>query len=117
MKKLLALVACIAFTSFGVSSAFAADEKAPEKAEKKASRLPIRGKIVEVDKTAKTVKIGEHSYQITSETKIEKIGNPPAPATLDDVKVGDMAQGSYEKADGDKLVMIRLRVGAKPPAQ
>lgn len=43
---------------------------------KKKSAHPFRGKLAAVDKTAKTIKVGESIYQITSESKITKAGKP-----------------------------------------
>ena len=46
----------------------------------------VHGSLKAVDKTAMTIALGEHTYQITSETKISKGGKP---ATLADGVVGE----------------------------
>jgi hypothetical protein len=76
--------------------------------------LPFHGKIAALDKQAKTVKVGERVFQITSETKITKDGKP---ATLDDAAVGEIVGGSYTKSDGGKLTAKSLRIGPKPEGE
>jgi ssDNA-binding replication factor A large subunit len=83
---------------------------APEGGKKKREGLPLSGKVVNIDKTAKTVKVGEQTIQITSETRIRK-GNKEA--TLDDGVVGEEA-GIYYKKDGEKLVALTVRFGPRP---
>lgn len=84
-----------------------------EKAEKagKSGITPFRGKISAVDKTAKTISVGERTFQITSETRIIKAGKP---ATLDDAAVGEEVGGSYVKAEDGKLMAKMVRIGPKP---
>ncbi len=86
---------------------------AVEKAEKarKPGAIPFRGKIGAVDKTLKTITVGERRFQITSETRITKAGKP---ATLDDATVGEEIGGSYTKSDDGKLIARSVRVGPKP---
>ena len=78
---------------------------------KKSATLPIHGKLKAVDKTAKTVSLGEQTLQITSETKISK-GDKPA--TLDDGVVGEEISGAYRKGEDGKLTATKLRFGANP---
>ena len=86
---------------------------AVEKAEKagKSGAIPFRGKISAVDKTAKTITVGERAFQITSETRIMKAGKP---ATLNDAAVGEEIGGSYTKADDGKLTARSVRIGPRP---
>jgi len=84
-----------------------------ERPAKKPSVLPFRGTVAAVDKTAKTITVGERVFQVTSETRIFK---QEKPATLDDVKVGEAIRGSYKKTDEGKLVAQRIRVGPVPEA-
>jgi len=63
-----------------------------------------------VDKTAKTIKVGERTFHVTSETRIMKAGKP---ATLDDAVVGEEVGGTYKEADG-KLNAVSLRLGPRP---
>ena len=45
----------------------------------------VHGNLAALDKAAKTITVGKHTYQITSDTKIFKAGKP---GTLDDVVQG-----------------------------
>lgn len=85
-----------------------------EKAAKKQGVIPFHGKIAAVDKTAKTIKVGERTFQVTSETRIKKAGKD---ATLADAPVGEEVGGAYRKADGGKLLLRSLRIGPKPEAK
>ena len=139
MKKLLPLLLICALTTLTGLKSVAADQKPKTvPAEKgKVERpkfLPFHGSLEAVDKTAKTVKVGERTFQVTSETRITKTGKPPTPgdvkvgdpqstyapsrskpATLDDVKVGEEVAGSYKQADGGRLELRSLRLGSKAP--
>ena len=83
---------------------------APKGEKKKDGGLPLRGKIAAVDKTAKTVKVGESSYHVTADTRIMKAGKA---ATLDDATVGEEIGGYYKETDGKKVVRS-LRIGQRP---
>jgi hypothetical protein len=85
------------------------DAAAEKKGERKGGNV-FRGKIGAVDKAAKTLKVGERTFQITSETRIMKAGKP---ATLDDAVVGEEIGGTYKEADG-KLNAVSLRLGPRP---
>ena len=71
---------------------------------------PFHGKLAAVDKIAKTIKVGESVYQITSETKITKDGKP---ATLEDGIVGEPVTGYVKPAEGGKMAATTVRFGAK----
>jgi Cu/Ag efflux protein CusF len=75
--------------------------------------LPFRGKVKAVDNSAKTISLANETIQITSDTKILKLGKP---ATLADIAVGDNVAGSYKKEADGKLNAATLRIGPKPPA-
>jgi len=89
----------------------ATEKKEPPKGEKKQGAIPYNGKVTAIDKTAKTVTVGERTFQITSETRIMKAGKP---ATLDDGVVGEVVGGQYRKTDDGKLVAQSVRFGPKP---
>jgi hypothetical protein len=72
---------------------------------------PFHGKLAAVDKVAKTIKVGESIYQITSKTKIIKAGKP---ATLEDGVVGDLVTGFARPTDDGKMAAISVHFGAKP---
>jgi hypothetical protein len=86
----------------------AAGEK--DSAAKKKGAHPFHGKLAAVDKTAKTIKVGESVYQLTSETKITKAGKP---ATLDDGVVGEHVSGHAKPAKDGKMVATSVHFGAK----
>ena len=115
MKKLLTLALICALAALTTLKALAADQK-PIPAEKgKVERpkfTPFHGQLDAVDKIAKTVKVGERTFQVTSETRITKSGKP---ATLDDAKIGEEVAGAYKQADGGRLELRSLRLGPKAP--
>lgn len=75
---------------------------------------PFHGKLVAVDKMAKTITVGKSTYQITSETKIMKAGKP---ATLSDGVVGEEVSGYLKPDEAGKLVASSLTFGPKPDAK
>ena len=86
---------------------------APEKkaaVPKKKAGHPFHGNLAAVDKVAKTIKVGESLYQITSQTKITKAGKP---ATLEDGVVGDPVSGFAKPTDEGKMAATTVRFGAK----
>ena len=91
-----------------------AEKKSPPAGEKKEGRVPFHGKLGAVDKTAKTITVGERTFQITSESKLSKGGKP---ATLDDAVVGEEVGGNYQKSDDGKLNAKTVRFGAKPEGE
>jgi hypothetical protein len=78
---------------------------------KKKSAHPFHGNLAAVDKAAKTIKLGQSVYQITSETKITKDGKP---ATLDDGVIGQPVSGYVKPTDDGKMAATTVRFGAKP---
>lgn len=92
----------------------AAERKVPPKGERKGGVTPFVGKVTAVDKAAKTIKVGERTFQITSESKITKADKP---ATLDDAVVGDAVRGAFRKTDDGKMAAITIRLGAKPEGE
>jgi cytoskeletal protein RodZ len=76
----------------------------------KSGVLPFHGKLKAVDTAAMTISVGTRTFSITSETIIIKDGKP---ATLADGVVGDETGGAYKKTDDGKLVVTKLRFGAK----
>jgi hypothetical protein len=77
---------------------------------KKKSAHPFHGNLAAVDKTAKTIKLGESVYQITSETKMTKDGKP---ATLDDGIVGEPVSGYAKPTEDGKMIATTVRFGAR----
>ena len=92
----------------------ATDKKAPaakqESATKKKAAHPFHGKLAAVDKVAKTIKLGESTYQITSETKITKEDKP---ATLEDGVVGEHVTGYAKPTEDGKMAASSVYFGGK----
>ena len=118
MKKNIALIALAAaalLAAPAITRAQDAATNAPSATEHAGKKhgLPFHGKIAALDATAATVTVGTQTYNITSETKITKDGNP---ATLADFAVGDMV-GGFSKKDGDKLNATTLHNAKKKKAE
>ena len=113
--KLIAIGLVAAFVVAATGTVHAQDKKPAAAAEGKKDRpIPFRGKINEVDKSAKTISIGKETkrtIQITDKTKIMKDGKA---ATLADANVGDEVGGSYLTSASGKLEAGSLRIGPKP---
>jgi hypothetical protein len=90
----------------------AAEKKETSKSEKKQSSGPFRGKLAELDKTAKTITVGTRTFQVTSATKIFKAGKP---ATLEDGVVGEIVSGGFKTAEDGKLVATKVTFGPVTP--
>jgi Domain of unknown function (DUF5666) len=90
----------------------AGEKKETSKSEKKQSSGPFRGKLAELDKTAKTITVGTRTFQITSATKIFKAGKP---ATLEDGVVGEIVSGGFKTAEDGKLVATKVTFGPAAP--
>jgi hypothetical protein len=113
-QTMKAILCALVVTVSGVLSALpasAADSPKNDKQPAKVRALPFQGKIDAIDQQAKTIKIGERTFQVTSETKITKDSNP---ATLADAKVGDEVGLSYRQTEDKKLNLVSLRIGPKP---
>ena len=114
MKKLIISILIAAFAATAALPVMAADEKPAKKEAAPAARaVPFRGKIAAVDKSAKTIKVGERTFHVTSDTRIVKAGKP---ATLDDATVGEDVGGAYRESEDKKMNLVSLRVGARPEA-
>ncbi len=66
----------------------------------------FNGKLSAIDKNAMTLTVGERTFEVTSETKITKNGQP---ATLADGVVGEMVGGAYKKGADGKLTATSVR--------
>ena len=114
MKKLIVPMLIAALIATVTLPVCAADAKPGDKKESQANRaVPFRGKIASVDKEAKTVKVGERTFQVVADTRIMKAGKP---ATLDDATVGEEVGGQYREGAEKKLNLVSLRIGARPDA-
>ena len=81
-----------------------------DSAVKQKAAHPFRGKLAAVDKIAKTIKVGQSTYQINSETKITKAGKP---ATLEDGVIDEPVSGFVKPTDDGKMTATTVRFGAK----
>ena len=79
------------------------------KARKQRTSLVASGKVSAVDTNAMTLTVGKHTFDITSETRIMKNGQP---AILSEVAVDDKVGVSYKKSEG-KLDAITINDGKK----
>jgi hypothetical protein len=75
---------------------------------------PFNGKVTAVDTKAMTLTIKNRTYEVTSETKITKDGQP---AVLSDIAVGDKVGGAYKKTDGGKLSATTINVSKQSDRQ
>lgn len=115
IRKLVLLVFA-AMLAFGLATQVPAQEKkedtkpgAPSATETKPKRdtIPFRGRVIEVNKTEMTIKVGQRTFYMTSSTRITKAGKP---ATFDEIAVGDMVTGSYKKTAEGKLELVSVRI-------
>ncbi len=91
-----------------------ATTNAPVKKHKKHEHPMFNGKLVAVDTNAMTLTVGEHTFEISSETIITKDG---APAILSDGVVGETAGGAYKKEADGKLTRRASTLAEKPRAR
>jgi len=115
VSLLAAAIACMPVRLLAQSTNKPAVEKKSaagkkESATKKKAAHPFRGKLAAVDKTAKTIRVGESIYQITSETKITKAGKP---AILEDGVLSEPVSGYAKPTDDGKMTATTVRFGAK----
>ncbi len=84
---------------------------APVKKVRKHEHSVGTGKVDSVDTNAMTLTIGKRTFEITSETKINKNGEP---AVLSDIAVGDKVGVAYKKTSDGKLDATTINDGKKP---
>jgi hypothetical protein len=89
-----------------------ADGKKNSQAAKSVSSLPFHGKLDSVDQAAKSIKVGDRTFQVMTTTKITKDGAQPG--TLGDAKVGEAVAGAFHQGDGGQYQLVSLRLGPKP---
>lgn len=115
MKKHIALYAVIAAALLAAPVASRAQETPATPpagetgAKPRKGALPFHGKVSAVDTTAMTVTVGSLVINVTPKTKITNAGKP---ATLEDLKVGEMIGGAYKKDDAGKLTATAIHIGA-----
>jgi hypothetical protein len=114
-----ALLAAPVFSPAQTSNSVSADTRslqtAPgEKPQKPAKPGPFHGKLVSIDKVAKTIVVGKRTFQITSGTRIKKAGKP---ATLEDGVVGENVSGYVKPGPDGKLNATTINFGPKPAAR
>lgn len=93
----------------GASKKATTEKSDTTKSEKKKSAHPFHGKLAKVDKTAKTITVGQTVYHLTADTKITKNGKP---ATFEDATVGEVVSGFVKPNDSGKMVVSSLSIGS-----
>lgn len=83
---------------------------APVKAKKAKTGLTFHGAASAVDTNAMTITVGKHTFNVTSDTKITKNGQP---AVLSDITVGETVGGAYKKGADGSLNATSIKVGGK----
>ncbi|MGD0251367.1 MAG: DUF5666 domain-containing protein [Verrucomicrobiota bacterium] len=78
---------------------------------KKHEGFVFRGTVGAMNINAMTLTVGKRTFEVTSETKITKNGEP---AILSDIAVGDKVGGAYKKTDDGKLAATTINDGKKP---
>lgn len=79
---------------------------------KKSVAGPFHGKLLAMDKAAKTITVGKRTFQITSETRIKKGGKP---ATFAEGVVGEPVSGYVKPAQDGKWIAVSVNFGPKNP--
>ncbi|HLX94925.1 MAG TPA: hypothetical protein VKU37_04200 [Verrucomicrobiae bacterium] len=72
--------------------------------------IPFHGKLNAVDASAKTLTVGNRTFQVTADTKIFSNGEP---AALSDGVVGEPVRGAYKKTEAGLLEAVTVHFGAK----
>jgi hypothetical protein len=111
MKLLHIPILLVALSVAPLTQCFAADKDSASEKAAAPRAIPFRGKIASVDAQAKTLKVGERTFQLNADTKIVKAGKP---ASLAEATVGEDVGGSYREGADKKLNVVSLRIGAKP---
>jgi len=87
---------------------------APVKRHRKHDSLVFGGTLSAIDTNAMTLTVGERTFEITSDTKITKAGQP---AVLADGVVGGKVSGAYKKSEDGKLTATTIHFGDKKKKQ
>jgi len=77
-------------------------------------QLPFRGLVAAVDPAAATLTLSGPAQRVLHLTPASKVIRAGAPAPLATVKVGEAISGSLDRANTNRLVLIRANVGAQP---
>jgi len=72
---------------------------------------PFHGKLLALDKVAKTITVGKRTFQITAATRIKKAGKP---ATLEEGVAGEPVSGYVKPTPDGKWLAISVNFGPKP---
>jgi hypothetical protein len=117
MKKSLVLTALlvaavgVSFRTVAADTQPAAAPAAEKKSDsKKQKKTPFKGEVKAANQQAKTFTIGERTFHLTSETRIEKAG---VPATFQEVKAGEKVTGSSVTSPEGRLEAVSIYVGGK----
>ncbi len=72
--------------------------------------IPFHGKLSAVDTGAKTLTVGNRTFQVTADTKMFSNGEP---AALSDGVVGEPVRGAYKKTEAGLLEVVTVHFGTK----
>ena len=100
------LISGIAIAGVGTPS-FAAPQDQPAQQEKDAKKQSFKGKVQDVDKEAKTMKVEGMLLRILTDTKLTKEGKP---IKLDDINVGDRVIGTSRKTSDSEAEALIVKV-------
>lgn len=88
----------------------AGEDHATPKNLKKSGAGPFHGKLLALDKQAKTITVGKRTFHITSDTRISKGGKP---STLEEGVIGEPVSGYVKPGADGKLVATKVNFGPK----
>ena len=77
---------------------------------KKSVAGPFHGKLLALDKNAKTITVGKRTFLITSDTRIKKAGRP---ATFAEGVIGEPVSGYVKPAQDGKWIAVSVNFGPK----
>ncbi len=75
---------------------------------------PFRGKLVSLDKTARTITVGKRTFHAGPNTRIERDGKP---ARFEDGVVGEITSGGFKLDDQGRMMATKINYGPKVDAR
>jgi len=79
-------------------------------------KVPFRGTVASIDKTAKTITLKGPKKQVIHITDATKITKEKLPSTIDSISVGSMVSGLKLQASNGNWEALSLRIGVPKPA-
>jgi hypothetical protein len=106
---LLAMPVLVSAQDANTNAPAASDQTTTTKPQKHGV-IPFHGKLSAVDANAKTLTVGNRTFQVTADTKMFSNGEP---AALSDGVVGEPVRGAYKKTEAGLLEVVTVHFGAK----